>query len=626
MQTRLSLQGVAVICLMAGMTVAPFMVSLETEATYTGELKAFSSRQELVNFIENRASKDGNSGYYWNDGAMRVQAESLSGSAPEYTDDFSSTNLQVVGVDEPDMVKTDGGFLYIIAQGTAWIVRAYPPYNASLAAQINFTEGKQPRDIFIQEDVLVVLATAYHTEPDYWATETTVIHLFNISDRYNPRIIREITVDGWYLNARMIGEYLYTFSTDYLGRILLSPEKNQSVRLPQISVNGTVEEIAPTSIYYPDDGAGYETMVHVTAVHIATSEHTDTKSYLMEYAQDMYVSRHHVFLTNVQYNWQDEQGETTIIHKIAISNGTIAYVAHGEVPGRVLNQFSMDDHQGFFRVATTSWNGWWQNSSNNLYILDNQLHPVSQIENIAPGESIYSARFMGDRAYLVTFKKVDPFFTIDLSNPEDPQILGELKITGYSDYLQPYDENHIIGIGKEAVEASPADRESWAQDFAWYQGLKIALFNVTDFENPQEVAKVVIGDRGTDSLALHDHHAVLFDQEKELLVLPVSVYEIDEKIKQQTNYTGSLYGSFVYQGAYVLHINTAELTIQGTITHQENATNTSTEPIWYRWQGTDHVLRSLYIDTTLFTISESMVKLHNLSDLAEMGTVPLLST
>jgi len=626
MPTRLSLQGLTVICLIVGLVVAPFMVSLETEATYTGELKAFLSRHELASFIENHANKDGNNEYYWANEDMRMQAESLSGSAPENPDDFSSTNLQVLGVDEPDIVKTDGVFLYIIAQATAWIVRAYPSNNVSLAAQINFTDGTQPHDIFIWGDVLVVLGTSRYSEHEHWSKETTVICLFNISDRYNPRIIRKIAVDGWYLNARMIGEYLYTFSTDYFIQTIFGSEKSKSVRLPQITVNGTAEEIAPTSIYYPDDGTGYGTMVHVTAVHVPTSKHTDTKSYLMDSTQDMYVSRYHVFLTNVQYNFMDEQGETTIIHKIAISNGSIAYVAQGNVPGRVLNQFSMDDHQGFFRIATTTRNGWWQNSSNNLYILDNQLQPVSQIENIAPGESIYSARFMGDRAYLVTFKKVDPFFTIDLSNPENPQILGELKITGYSDYLQPYDENHIIGIGKEAVEASSADRESWNQDFSWYQGLKIALFNVTDFERPQEVAKVVIGDRGTDSLALHDHHAVLFDQEKELLVLPVSVYEIDEEIKQQTNYTGSLYGSFVYQGAYVLHINTTELTIQGTITHQDNITNTSAEPLWYRWQGTDHVLRSLYIDTTLFTISENMVKLHNLSNLAEIGAVPLLST
>jgi uncharacterized secreted protein with C-terminal beta-propeller domain len=233
---------------------------------------------------------------------------------------------------------------------------------------------------------------------------------------------------------------------------------------------------------------------------------------------------------------------------------------------------------------------------------------------------------MGDRAYLVTFKKVDPFFTIDLADPTAPKILGELKITGYSDYLQPYDENHIIGIGKEAVEASPEERKNWNQDFAWYQGLKIALFNVTDFANPQEVAKVVIGDRGTESPALYDHHAVLFDREKELLVLPISVYEIDEDIKQQTNYTGSLYGTFVYQGAFVLRINSTGLEIRGNITHQHHNTSgsSSSEPMWYRWQVTDHVIRSLYINTTLYTLSENMVKMNDLNDLSEQGVVPLV--
>ncbi|HDS59211.1 MAG TPA: hypothetical protein ENN54_02820 [Thermoplasmatales archaeon] len=621
MPTGLSLKGMAVMCLVTGMIAVSFLAMPEGEAEYTGELKTFSSRQELLDYIENQAGKGGYGRYYLTDGSVPTQMETLGGAAAEYHDDFSATNIQVEGVDEPDMVKTDGGYLYIIAQGKIWIVQAYPPENASLVAHLAFSESQQPRNLLVQGDVLVVLGTAYRNHSSYWWTDTTLIQVFNISDRSTPVLTREITVDGWYLNARLIGSHLYVISSDYLGRVILDAEKNQSVCLPQVTVDNCTQEIDPSSIYYPDDGEGAGSLVHVTAVSLATGNPTDSKSFLMESAQDMYVSRQHIFLINAHYDGESGRGEGTSVHKIAVSNGTIAYRAHGEVPGRVLNQFSMDEYRGFFRIATTTWSSWWSNSSNNLYILDDQLQMVSKIEHIAPGESIYAARFMGDRAYLVTFKKIDPFFTIDLADPYAPQILGELKITGYSDYLHPLGENHVLGIGKESVEASSEDKQNWGQEFAWYQGLKIALFDITNFSQPREVAKIVIGDRGTDSPALHDHHALLFDWEKDLLVLPVSVYQIDKDIKQQTNYTGSLYGSFVYQGAYVLHVNTEEMEVRGRITHQDNTINVSAEPFWYRWEGTDHVVRSLYINTTLYTVSESTVKMHALSDLTETGIV-----
>ena len=237
-----------------------------------------------------------------------------------------------------------------------------------------------------------------------------------------------------------------------------------------------------------------------------------------------------------------EDQETTILHKISIDTGDVTYIAQGEVPGHILNQFSMDEHNGFFRIATTSGNNWMEGSqtSNNIYILDDTLKQVSKIENIAPGESIYAARFLGDRAYLVTFVQVDPLFTIDLSDPYNPRILGELKIPGYSEYLHPYDETHIIGIGKEVDPSIDADKvhTPGAVYYTAILGLKLALFDVSDIEHPVEEAKIVIGDRGTDSPALYDHKAFLFDREKELLVIPVSLYEIPQDTLDSVNDSG----------------------------------------------------------------------------------------
>ena len=280
----------------------------------------------------------------------------------------------------------------------------------------------------------------------------------------------------------------------------------------------------------------------------------------------------------------------------------------------------MDEYNGFFRIATTVhvWDSKMK-SSNNIYILDTDLEHVSKIEGIAPGERIYSARFIGKKAYLVTFKKVDPFFTIDLSDPYNPKILGELKIPGYSDYLHPFDDNHIIGIGKDTVE-------SYSSNFAWYQGLKIALFDVSDFNNPREVSKVIIGDRGTDSPALHNHRAFLFDREKELLVIPLSLYEISDEIKEQHDgYTANICGKFTFQGAYVYKLSIENgFEYRGRVSHMDEEEFQENEQYWYRWSSPSYIHRSLYIGDILFTISDKMIKINNLEDLNEIKSVELV--
>jgi uncharacterized secreted protein with C-terminal beta-propeller domain len=313
-----------------------------------------------------------------------------------------------------------------------------------------------------------------------------------------------------------------------------------------------------------------------------------------------------------------KETEKTIVHKIAIANGRVEYVASGEVPGRVLNQFSMDEFDGYFRVATTTGRVLGrgiQNSANHIYILNEGLEMVGAVEDLAPGERIYSARFMGKRAYLVTFQKVDPLFVIDLSNPKQPKILGKLKIPGYSDYLHPYDENHIIGLGKETVEAEEGN-------FAWYQGLKLALFDVTDVEKPKEISKVVIGDRGTDSAALHDHKAFLFSKEKNLLVIPVLLAEIDfEKYPQDLpQWT---HGEYVWQGVYVFDITIEEgIRLKGRISHNEGSEEFLKSGRYY-YGFENSIKRSLYMAEVLYTLSNEMIKMSDLSNLEEINKVYL---
>ncbi|MGQ9478629.1 MAG: beta-propeller domain-containing protein [Thermoproteota archaeon] len=342
----------------------------------------------------------------------------------------------------------------------------------------------------------------------------------------------------------------------------------------------------------------------------------DFKAVLTGYASNMYVSLDNMYIVMSKGDWWDS--ESTEIHRIKINSLQIVCEASGEVPGRVLNQFSMDEYRGYFRIATTTGHVARflseATSPNHVYVLDEALSIVGRLENLASGEQIYSTRFLGNRCYFVTFKKVDSLFTIDLSNPAALKVLGKLKIPGYSDYLHPYDDNHLIGIGKETVEAEEGD-------FAWYQGLKISLFDVSDVNNPRELDKMVIGERGTESPALHDHHVFLFDRKRNLLVIPI----FEAKIFRE-KYSGEvppyMHGEFVFQGAYVFDISVKNgIRLRSRITHLEDLSDL--EKIGYYFDSKYAVTRSLYINDVVYTFSKGRIKANSLADLSEIASVEL---
>jgi uncharacterized secreted protein with C-terminal beta-propeller domain len=215
----------------------------------------------------------------------------------------------------------------------------------------------------------------------------------------------------------------------------------------------------------------------------------------------------------------------------------------------------------------------------------------------------------------VTFDKVDPFFVIDLKNPAKPRILGELKIPGYSDYLHPYDENHVIGLGKDTVLAESGS-------FSWFQGVKLSLFDVTDVNNPKEVSKYIIGDRGTSSPALRDSHAFLFSRIKNMLVIPINLYEIGES-KYEGDIPANAYGTYKWSGAYVLHISAEKgFVLKGRISHSDNTENED-QYGYYRWGNDDNIKRSFYIDNVLYTLSNNKLGMNDLDDLNEINNLDL---
>jgi inhibitor of cysteine peptidase len=418
---------------------------------------------------------------------------------------------------------------------------------------------------------------------------------------------RELSADGQYVSSRMIGDYAYVVINEPVY------EEEGELNLPKIHFGGNETEIPATDIYYSNVSDYYYMYTTIMAINTRTDDQEPTyETILLGASSTLYVSLNNIYLTFPVWGtdilgrevWDSPR---TSIHRIHIEGAEIDYVSSGEIPGMVLNQFSMDEYDGYFRVATTTYG---ETTENHVNILDMDLNIVGSLEDLAPGETIYSARFMGERGYLVTFKQVDPLFVIDLSDPSHPRELGYLKVTGYSDYLHPYDENHIIGIGKETTDAG---------EFAWYQGVKISIFDVSDVSNPQEIDKLEIGDRGSDSPVLWDHKAFLFDKSRNLLVMPILVAEVDQS-EYPEGVPSWAYGEPVWQGAYIFDISLdGGISLQGRITHIEDTADPEQEYYYSPFV----VERSLYIGDVLYTISQAKIKMNNLENLDYINEVEL---
>jgi len=583
------------------------------------QISKFSSYWELENFVRTNAQQK--TSVWRNDffdfaitGSVPAPESGEGSSLAPADSGYSTTNIQVAGVDEADIVKTDGEYIYLVSGNRTIIVEAYPPEQAQVLSEIEH-EGTAI-GIFINGNRLVVFEeeTPYYDYYDMpvvreseimpYISPRVLIKVYDISDRENPRLQRELSADGQYVSSRMIGDYTYVVINEPVY------EEEGELNLPKIHFGGNEMEIPATDIYYCDVSDYFYMYTTIMAINTQNDDQEPTyETILLGASSNLYVSLNNIYLTFPVWGRDMWGFEKSSIHRIHIEGDEIEFVASGEVPGMVLNQFSMDEYESYFRVATTTRD---ETSRNNVYVLNMSLNVTGSLENLAPGETIYSARFMGERGYLVTFKQVDPLFVIDLSDPYNPEELGYLKVTGYSDYLHPYDENHIIGIGKETTDAG---------EFAWYLGVKISLFDVSDVSNPVEISKYEIGDRGTDSPVLRDHKAFLFDRSRNLLVMPVSVAEIDES-EYPEGVPSWTHGETVWQGAYIFHISPdAGLRLEGRITHIENLDDL--EEGYYYYYSPFSVERSLCIGDVLYTISQAKIKMNNLENLDYINEVEL---
>ena len=619
-------------------------------------MKTFSSIGELKNYLVTN-TLGGSSNYEFSAGRTQsTGAVPMPGAEPAevpsgtngITDVHSTTNIQVAGVDEADTVKTDGQYIYTISstQSSSYdyyysyssqtsnnvYILSVDPQNARVMSKIDLGNNTSPDGLFLSQDSdrLVVLSSHYQTygaipmysiSMPFSSDESTSVTVYDISNKASPVLTRNFTVSGSYFNSRMIGNYVYTVTSQNAWIY------NDAVAVPVVYSDGTEYSAAPTSIYYADMNQSSDySFTSFYGINVADDQQTPTNmTLLMSGASSMYVSPSNIYVTYPRWT---NGTETTSVYRVNIDGLQLTFEAQGNVPGDVLNQYSMDESNGNFRIATTAG---WGSSTNAVYVLNSNLTVIGGLEGVANGESIYSARFMGDKCYLVTFKQTDPFFVIDLSNPAAPKVAGELKLPGYSSFLQPYDENHVIGLGVENTLSSGAESSN----------LKLSLFDVTDMNNPKEIAKYIVLGNSTSSDALYDAKAVLFDLQKQLLVIPVSINNY------YNNYTGNIGGGKVispmpqistgdtttatsesWQGVYVFNINTnTGFTLKGTVSHlnstmlDERGYMSSVSSL-YSSQN-DWITRSLYIGNTLYTISNAEVKLNNLTDMSETASINL---
>ncbi len=508
--------------------------------------------------------------------------------APVEGEDFSGTNNQEAGVDEPDFVKTDGTRILTITNGRFTYIDTA---DGTPVKRGSLTVGYETSDMLVSGDTVYLFSTTWGegdggvpspgpmpVEPledvggsidaeASFADDTEAIDVprppgpgtfqgprarivqVDISDADELEVAGQLLIDGNYISSRLVdGTVTIATQSDQhdLGFVYPQGEKGedraeqfnkQVVQETEISdwlpsytleANGRNSEGILTNcnnVHAPGEFAGFGSL-SVLSIDAAAGLNDPNAVSVLASGQNVYASTQSMWIsTNRWVDWSilddaertaAEQSFTTDIHGFSISGDEPTYTASGSVRGHLLNQFAMSDYDGVLRVASTDGTVWGATENSESFvttfaIADRELEQLGQVGNMGKGERIFSVRFVGETAYVVTFRQTDPFYTVDLSDPAAPKVLGELKITGYSGQLHPLDENHILGVGQEATDDGRTT------------GAKITLFDVSDLSNPVDVDTWTAPNSWTD--AEWDHKAFLWWSPENLAVLPVQNWQ-----------------------------------------------------------------------------------------------------
>lgn len=508
-------------------------LDLPTVNTSVENVKFFNSNDEVIDAVRDFATrrvsirgfaeefifygvtKDSALEYTTVEDAIPETAD-LSGTVKiNENDDHSTTNLQEQGVMEADIAVTDGKYIYTLSTRDNKIrtVDVQDKTNPKVVSEIDTEEHLYNGEFYVVGDKLVLNVSD---------GSKTSVHIYDISDRTKPVLSTKFSQDGYYNTSRLIDGVLYLVSVkhNYRGIYVVdgfewfSDDKVEEI-LPCIEVNSKSSTIpaSHTCVIGEPDSASFTV---ITALDVSEGEPINTLSVIGS-TGTIYCSSENLYLSRVEYS---QSSYDTVITKISLNGGEFEVTAQGSVNGSLLNQFSLGEYQGNLRVVTTSHSekDGEYDSENNVYILNEKLETVGKLEGLARGERIYSARFMGEKIYMVTFKETDPLFVIDASDPTAPVVLGELKIPGFSNYLHPFGENMLIGLGED-VEVDERYGTLRAK------GIKLSLFDVNDPTNPIEVDAVTVGGPYSYSDAQYNHKAILFDAKRSIIGFPCQNFD-----------------------------------------------------------------------------------------------------
>ncbi len=542
-------------------------------------LPSFENYNEVRSFIGATGHQQS-----WYSSAESGAGDKVAASALTSDVRHSDTNVQVEGVDEADSIKTDGSYFYVIASDSVSILDAYPAGNLSNVSKVNMHEALGLdlhysvwiNGIYVQQQKLIVVASVSGPYQNYdynnsapltsmvWRMpeEKTEVAIFSLAEVEHPVLVKTFGISGSPITSRMTGDCVYVLTQQCIwDRVdLISPK---------VIENDTIGAMEASDIHYDPSSSDISSFINIMAVDVKTLASNYT-SVLAGYSSTVYMSHSALFLTfqkmtgggpiflngNVAVSDSSQFQYTTSIYRIDIDGLSMVPAARGEVPGWLLNQFSMDEKDGYLRVATTSG---WGDSSNDVFVLDSDLNITGRLEGLALNERIYASRFIGDMLYLVTFRQVDPLFVINLTDPANPRLVGELKVPGFSAYLHPVDADHLIGVGM--IDGS----------------VKVSLFDISDPEHPREASNVTVPG-WSYTQALYDYKAVLYDPEQRLLVLPITSYD-----NRTWNITSA---------AYLFKVNGTQVEMAGILTVPQN----------------EYLMRALYVGEFMYTITETTVR------------------
>jgi hypothetical protein len=568
------------------------------------------------------------------DAAAAPEAAQAAPGAGQADPDYSGTNVHEAGVDEPDLVKTDGQRIVTVSGGVLRVVDAAQRVETGT---LELTENAQdivdggwwqPADLLLHGDhALVLMQEGWW--PDMPASDrpsgsspAPVVgpRLLLVDLTGAPTVLSEYTIDGGLVDARAVGQTVRVVvrSAPRLSFPEIDEDANDAERtaaniralneagieswLPRYEVDGTTGQIDCTALSHPETYSG-TSMLTVLTFDLAAGElgSGDPVSVAAD-GDTVYSNGSSLYIASDQ-RWQimpdilpaPQLDERTEIYKFDTSQpGQPRYVGAGAVPGWLLNQYAMSEWEGHLRVATTTGQIWLPEgeqgtSESAVYVLterDGELVRTGSVGGLGETEQIYAVRFDGPVGYVVTFRQTDPLYTLDLSDPASPEVLGELEITGYSAYLHTLEDGRLIGVGQEAT----ADGVT--------QGTQVSLFDVTDLANPGRLAQHHI--ESGYSEAEYDPHAFLWWSAERLLVIPVSTYEWTSEEQPPSS------------GVLVLRVDDTTLTEVGTITH----------PVEPSWDYSTQIRRSLVINDTLWTVSDQGIQAAALSTLEQTAWIP----